>query len=99
MNVVDYVLDGLERWLEVERECGVRSLEVDRALLAPTVGEETKKTEGTNAANGAGVASRAGPASRQAPTAPAGQASPTGAVLDFVFLHDKPLTPARSSCS
>lgn len=94
VNVVDYVLDGLERWLEVERECGVRSLEVDRALLAPTVGEGTKKTEGTNAANGAGVASRAGPASRQAPTAPAGQASPTGAVLDFVFLHDKPLTPA-----
>ena len=94
MNVVDYVLDGLERWLEVERECGARSLEVDRSLLAPPVGEGTKRAEGMNAANGAGVASRADLASQQAPTAPAGQVSPAGAVLDFVFLHDKPLTPA-----
>ena len=94
VNVVDYVLDGLERWLEVERECGARSLEVDRSLLVPTVGEGTKRAEGANAANGAGVASRAGLASQQATTAPAGQVSPAGAVFDFVFLHDKPLTPA-----
>ena len=26
--------DGLEQWLEVERECGVRTLEVDRSLIA-----------------------------------------------------------------
>ena len=82
-DVVDYVLDGLERWLEVERECGARSLEVDRSLLVPPVGEGTKRAEGANAANGAGVASRAGLASQQAPTAPAGQVSPAGAVVSL----------------
>ena len=77
VNVVDYVLDGLEQWLEVERECGVRALEVDRSLLTPTVGEGTKRAEETSAAKGASVVSRA-----------------SGAVLDFAFVHDKPLTPA-----
>ena len=88
MNVADYVLDGLERWLEVERECGTRALEVDRSLLTAAIGDGTKRPEGTNAADGAG------PASPQAPAAPASQVSSTGEVLDFVFLHDRPLAPA-----
>ena len=88
MNVADYVLDGLERWLEVERECGTRALEVDRSLLATDIGEVPKRAEGTDAA---GVAS---PASRQAPAAPASQVSATVTVLDFAFLHDRPLAPA-----
>ena len=87
-SVVDYVLDGLERWLEVERECGVRSLEVDRSLLTAAIGDETKRTEGTNATVGASLAAR------QAPTAPVSQVSSAGQLLDFVFLHDKPLTSA-----
>ena len=65
MNVADYVLDGLERWLEVERECGTRALEVDRSLLTADVGDGTKRTEGANATDGVS------PASRQAPTAQA----------------------------
>ena len=60
VNVADYVLDGLERWLEVERECGTRVLEVDRSLLTVAIG----------------------------------QVSSTGPVLDFAFLHDRPLAPA-----
>ena len=85
MNVADYVLDGLERWLEVERECGTRALEIDRSLLTADVGDGTK---GTNATDGGS------PASRQVPTAQATQVSSTGPVLDFVFLHDRPLAPA-----
>ena len=88
MNVADYVLDGLERWLEVERECGTRALEVDRTLLTAAIGDGTKRTEGTNATDGASLAAR------QAPVAPASQVSSTGPVLDFVFLHDRPLAPA-----
>lgn len=80
MNVADYVLDGLERWLEVERECGTRALEVDRSLLT------------TQAAVAA--ASHEGQAKFQAATAPVGQVSSTGPVLDFAFLHDRPLAPA-----
>ena len=68
MNAVEYVLDGLEQWLEVERECGVRAFEVDRLLLGPPT------------------------PSAVAPAASASAGS--SAECDFVFLHDKPLTPA-----
>ena len=34
MEVVDFILDGLEAALELERELGVRSIEIDRSLLA-----------------------------------------------------------------
>ena len=33
MNAVDYILDGLEQELELERELGVRAVEFDRSLL------------------------------------------------------------------
>ena len=33
--VVDYILDGIEAELALERELGVRSIEIDRALLNP----------------------------------------------------------------
>ena len=88
MSVVDYVLDGLERWLEVERECGTRALEVDRSLLTAAIGGGTKGTDGTNVTDGASLVAR------QAPVALASQVSSTGMVLDFVFLHDRPLAPA-----
>ena len=34
MAVLDYILEGLEAALELERELGVRTVEIDRALLA-----------------------------------------------------------------
>ena len=36
MDVVEYILDGLEAALELERELGVRSVEIDRGLLGAT---------------------------------------------------------------
>lgn len=33
-SVVEYILDGLEKALELERELGVRAVEIDRGLLA-----------------------------------------------------------------
>ena len=38
MNAVDYILDGLEKELELERELGVRAVEFDRSLLAAAGG-------------------------------------------------------------
>ena len=38
MEVVDFLLDGLEAALELERELGVRSVEIDRGLLGGVVG-------------------------------------------------------------
>ena len=41
-NILAYVLDGLADYLELERERGVKAVEIDRALLmaapAPTAG-------------------------------------------------------------
>lgn len=89
VDVLEYVLDGLEQWLEVERECGVRTLEVDRSLIAPS---------GTPAEPAAPRA-LAAPAPPVAPDSPVESAaivppaSPS-AVLDFAFIHDGPLAPA-----
>ena len=33
VEIVDYILDGLEAALELERELGVRTVEIDRELL------------------------------------------------------------------
>ena len=37
MDVVEYILEGLEAALELERELGVRTVECDRAVLAGEV--------------------------------------------------------------
>ena len=90
MNVVDYVLDGLERWLEVERECGVRSLEVDRSLLVPAA----KPALETAPVVGAGTSRPAKPSSSSGSPSLASSPDAPASIFDFVFLHDKPLTPA-----
>ena len=89
VDVLEYVLDGLEQWLEVERECGVRTLEVDRSLIAPP----------GPPAEPAALRALAAPAPPVAPDSPVESAaivppaSPS-AVLDFAFVHDGPLAPA-----
>ncbi len=90
MNVVDYVLDGLEQWLEVERECGVRTLEVDRSLLSPAA----KPTSKAASAVGAGSSRVPSPPSASRMASPSGPSSAAAAIYDYVFLHDSPLSPA-----
>ena len=91
MSVADYVLDGLERWLEVERECGTRALEVDRSLL---VSATAPSAEGSTASRGRAPSIPSGvPGSPGASGASEPSMVPSDA-LDFVFLHDKPLAPA-----
>ena len=91
---LEYVLDGLESELELERELGVRVVEIDRAMLSPP--------------SAAAPAVRAGvppPAAdvRQPTTDSelhaanrelhAARHEPPTDSIDFVFLHDRPLSP------
>ena len=93
MTAVEYILDGLEAELALERELGVRAVEFDRALLA---------TEPPPAPNVPPRPATAVPPpfSRPAPQ-PMARPEPqrqsreaqAGAILDFAFIHDRPLSP------
>ena len=96
---MEYVLDGLEAELELERELGVRAVEIDRALLSPPPAAAPAGRAGVPPP--AAAAGRAGvppPAAdiRQPATVPEPQPAnhaPLSTSLDFVFLHDRPLSP------
>ncbi len=86
VTALDYILDGLEAELALERELSVRSVECARDVLAPL---EKKSPVGS----GRPVAPEPAPVQQPIfaplrPTAP----RPTSAVYDFAFLHDRPLS-------
>ena len=76
---VDYILDGLEAELELERELGVRAVEIDRALLASPSHSPTPPLPHSST-----------PPLPHSPTPPL-PPSPTS-TLSFAFLHDGPLS-------
>ena len=51
-DVLSFVLDGLADYLEIERELGVRTVEVDRALLDAGNGEKGNGNREQGAGNG-----------------------------------------------
>lgn len=83
MNALDYILDGLEAELSLERELGVRVIEIDRELLKannvplpmPVVTESPPQKEEL-------------PVRREVKSA---EIRDNGK-YDFVFLHEKPLS-------
>ena len=102
MDVVEYILDGLEAALELERELGVRTVEIDRGLLGATTvprlpskvlspfgvtgGLETKDERRET---------RTGLETRDARQAAVNQTlkpSNPQTLLPLVFLHDRPLS-------
>lgn len=99
MTVLEYVLDGLEKALELERELGTRSIEVDREFLGRATGETPvgpgRATGKTPVGPGRGeivelsncriVESIDQSTNRRIENSPP-------AVYDFVFLHDRPLS-------
>lgn len=101
MTALDYILNGLEAELQLERELGVRFVECDRSVLEPVVAELPSRVE-VKASEPAGA--RAVPAAilDKAPLPSSARAAgivaedaPCGAGrrFDFVFLHEKPLSP------
>lgn len=99
VNALAYILDGLEAELALERELGVRFLECDRSVLTPLPGAaDAAQTPAPD------VAGRQAPAPRPQPPPPRPvpprpePVSPAAAdrrpMTDFVFLHERALTPA-----
>lgn len=79
MTALDFILEGLEAELALERELGVLLVECDRALLKPVA---------RPVAAPAPAVARPAPVPSPAPSS----ASSSARGYDFVFLHDKPLT-------
>ena len=96
---MEYVLDGLEAELELERELGVRAVEIDRALLShPPSASPADRAGVPPPAAAAGRSGVPPPAAdiRQPATVPEPQPAnhaPLSTSIDFVFLHDRPLSP------
>ena len=102
MEILEYILDGLEKALELERELGVRSVEIDRGLLgaataprlpskvlSPSLGTAGLKTEDLRRETGAG---RETGDIRPATVNRTIEQSNNQTILDLVFLHDRPLS-------
>ena len=100
-DVLSFVLDGLEDYLELERELGVRAVEVDRALLV---------TEGSPDVAVAPRVAPVAPAAKrdvsdvrvvrdERPTPPprveavSHRFENESSILSFAFIHDRPLSP------
>ena len=103
MDVLDFILDGLEAALELERELGVRTVEIDRGLLGATTvprlpsqvsspltkgGLETKDLRRETLAGSETRDVRQPTINRTV------EHSSDSDIKELVFLHDRPLTPA-----
>ena len=103
MSVVDYILDGLEKALELERELGVRTVECDRGLLAgearqavggvvPNAPQSRKNANSFDDGCGAQRTTRPTVADAPALAARTIEQSNNRTVHDLVFLHDRALS-------
>ena len=94
LNALDYLLDGLEAALELERELGVRAVEVDRSLLTvpPTVSNPRPLPRQTPQASLPSAAVEHRPAVTPSPKRPSVSEPSAAPVFDFVFIHDRPLS-------
>ena len=100
MNALDYILDGLEAALELERELGVRLVECDRSLLTPAsrlpsnvsrLSGEGLETRDVRRETRVGLETRD---ERPAANNRTIEQSNGRTIPDLAFLHDRPLSPA-----
>ena len=97
MTALEYILDGLEAELALERERGVRSIEIDRALLvAPSGSPGVSRPSGSVVPVSSSASSPVNPS--RAPIKQPIQANkssgPTRISYPLVFLHDRTLSAA-----
>ena len=97
MTALEYLLDGLEAELELERELGVRVVELDRTLLAtPQVASPVRAPSASSSNSNSRSSSSSNSNSHSnshsnSPTPPLPHSSTPS--LSFAFLHDRPLSP------
>lgn len=87
VSVLEYVLDGLEKALELERELGRRTVEIDRSFLNADADSVPRPTETSRST----VTAREVAAQSVKEAEPVVQAKKPSE-YDFVFLHDRPLS-------
>lgn len=89
MNALDYILAGLEAHLKLERELGRRIVEIDRRLL-----DAQKPTSCGSSVSSDDIKVFQEP-KQDAAKADAVEKTPSSneKIFDFVFVHDKNLTP------
>ena len=103
VSVIDYIIDGLEAELELERELGVRFVECDRSLLSapvpvPAVPVPAVPVSAARQASQESVKPEQAAAVKRRPEPQSAAASPVqppsagAAAYDFVFLHDRALS-------
>ena len=104
MTALEYLLDGLEAELELERELGVRVVELDRTLLAtPQVASPVRAPSASSSHSHSSSPSNSNSHSHSSsssnsnshsnsPTPPLPHSSTPS--LSFAFLHDRPLSPS-----
>ena len=99
MDVLDFILDGLEAALELERELGVRTVECDRGLL----GGEARPAGGVGRNLGVDKIGKSDKidrvvsvdkVDRLAAVNRTIEQSSDSNIKELVFLHDRPLVPA-----
>ena len=83
------VLDGFVAELELERELGVRTIDIDRSLLQPPASPSPVASRESPSARPSFVASHESPPDRRHATDDLSRAG----AFDFVFLHHKMLSP------
>ena len=89
MDVLDFILDGLERALELERELGVRSVEIDRGVLGATTAPYLPSKVSSPLGVTVGLETR--DVRREGAV---GLETKDARPAELVFLHDRPLSPA-----
>ena len=95
MTALEYLLDGLELELELERELGVRVVELDRALLASSLRSSTpplhhSSTPPLSPSTRSTRLQSPNPSLPHSPTPPLSHSLTPS--LSFAFLHDRPLS-------
>ena len=90
MTALEYLLDGLEAELELERELGVRVVELDRALLTPMAGSSRVGVESNRVELGS---NRVDLESKPPLTDAKSTLNDSNGPCSFAFLHDRPLSP------
>ena len=100
MTALEYLLDGLEAELELERELGVRVVELDRALLAtpqvsspvraPSASSSNSNSRSSSSSNSNSHSS----SNSSSPSNSNSHSNSSSPSISFAFLHDRPLSPS-----